>query len=347
LRLDVLTGVQSIAAAVVLGRLARGRTRRAPLEPAPVPDGVRVSVVIPARDEEARLGPCLAGVRDAHDVVVVDDRSSDATADVARAGGARVVEGAEPPPGWVGKQWALQQGVEAADGDVVVCLDADVRPRPGLLGALVREIDAGADWLTCGLRFRCDGQLERWLHASLLATLVYRAGPGDVERPARLIANGQCTAARRELFLRAGGYTAARDRLADDFAMAQALADRGWDVRFRDAIDLAEVDMHEGLRDVWREWGRSIALADVTPRPRLAADVAVVWLTMALPLARRRPLDLGLLGVRVALQAPLARAYARRGAAFWLAPLADPLAALRLTLSAIRPPRTWRGRTYA
>ena len=138
------TIVQAAAAAVVVARLARGRRRRPPL--AARRTGRRVSVVIPARDEERRLAACLAGLADDPDVLevlVVDDRSRDRTADVARAHGARVVPGAELPPGWVGKPWALQQGLEAAAGDVVVSLDADTRPRPGLAGALAGALGDG------------------------------------------------------------------------------------------------------------------------------------------------------------------------------------------------------------
>ena len=90
----------------------------------------------------------------------------------------------------------------------------------------------------------------------------------------------------------------------------------------------------------------------MTPPAWQAADLAVVWLTLALPVLRAaagRPtrLDLALLAVRCALLPALAGAYARRGPAFWLSPLADPATAVRLTLSALRPARTWRGRTYA
>ena len=130
--------LQALAAAVVLVRLGRGRRRRPPLAAPPPGTGpaLGVSVVIPARDEERRLEGCLRPLLDDPDVgevVVVDDRSTRRTADVARRLGARVVAGAELPAGWVGKPWALQQGLEAAGGDVVVTLDADTRPRAGLV----------------------------------------------------------------------------------------------------------------------------------------------------------------------------------------------------------------------
>jgi dolichol-phosphate mannosyltransferase len=90
----------------------------------------------------------------------------------------------------------------------------------------------------------------------------------------------------------------------------------------------------------------------VTSAPRQAVDVGAVWLTLALPVlrlatGRATRLDGGLLALRLAMSFALAGAYERRGPAFWLSPLADPAAAVRLTASALRPARSWRGRTYA
>ena len=338
----LLSLAQAAAAGIAVARVARGRRRRPAL--APVAAGERrISVVIPARDEAARIDPCLAGLAgdpDVLEVIVADDGSRDGTADVARAHGARVIA-VEPRAGWVGKPWALQQGLEAARGAIVVSLDADTRPRPGLAGALAAALD-DADFVTAGARFQAAG----WVHPAMLATLVYRFGPADAPAPvARLVANGQVTAARRDALLAAGGYTAAARHLTDDVALARALARAGRRVVFRDGSALVDVAMTP------REWARSIALADVTSPAWRAADVAVVWLAQALPVLRLlagRPgrLDLALLALRLALLPALAGSYARRGPAFWLSPLADPLAAAALTRGALRPARTWRGRTY-
>lgn len=143
---DLLLACQSLAAIAVVRRLARGRRRRPPLAPASGPTAA-ITVVVPARDEASRIEPCLTALRgdpDVLEVIVVDDCSSDGTADVARAHGARVIAGREPPAEWVGKPWALQQGLEAAQGEIVVSVDADTRPRRGLVGALAAAL-ADAD----------------------------------------------------------------------------------------------------------------------------------------------------------------------------------------------------------
>ena len=345
---------QAACAAVALRRLARGRVRRPPLAPAPVPDEVSVSVVIPARNEELRIGACLAPFRGADEVIVVDDESEDGTAEVARSFGARVVEGEPLPPGWVGKPWALQQGVRAASGDVVVTLDADARPADGLPGALVAALGDDADFVSVGPRFVCETAGERLVHPALLCTLVYRFGPVGAEPPASpddAQANGQCTAYRREEFLAAGGYERVRGQMTEDYALARVLVGEGRRVRFEDGADVLEVKMHDSVREVWREWGRSLAMADVLSPGRRAVDCAVVWTCMAAPLWRvalRRAtvIDWALLAIRLALLAAFARFYRRRGAAFWLSPLADPVAAARITLSSLRQTRRWRGRVY-
>ena len=348
---------QAGCAGLALSRLARGRVRRAPLAGgARAPEG-SISVVIPARDEVERIGPCLAGLASDPDlgelIVVVDEDDESATARAAEQGGARVLRAPALPAGWIGKPWALQLGLEAATGEWVVTLDADTRPRPGLLRALVAELRA-ADLVTAAVRFECDTAGERLLHPAMLATLVYRFGPVGAGggRAARTVANGQCLAMRRTELLDAGGFARERGFMTDEIALVRSLAADGWRIAFLDGADLIAVDMHANAREVWREWGRSLSMGDVTTPASQALDLAVIWLTMAAPplrlIARRgTALDVMLLAVRFGLLAAFRRVYERRGAPFWLSPLADPLAALRLTLSTLRPVRSWRGRTYS
>jgi dolichol-phosphate mannosyltransferase len=347
----------ALAALVTGARLSRGRRRRPPLSAAGAArPGCSISVVVPARDEERRLPACLDALArdgDVTEVIVVDDRSGDGTAAVAARAGARVVAGEALPDGWAGKAWALEQGLAAARGEIVVFLDADTRPRPRLAAALAAELDR-ADVVSATPRFRCDGALEQALHASMLATLVYRFGPADADgpqpSPARAVMNGQCVAVRAAALRAAGGWARVAGSLVEDVALARALRGDGWRLRVVDAADLLEVRMYESAAETWRGWGRSLMAGDASGRAWLAADLAVLWLAMALPLPRlvlrRAPVDAVLVAVRIALLAALARSYARRGPGFWLSPLADVAVAARLSASVLRPERTWRGRTY-
>ncbi|MBA3749073.1 MAG: glycosyl transferase group 2 family protein, partial [Solirubrobacterales bacterium] len=121
---------------------------------------------------------------------------------------------------------------------------------------------------------------------------------------------------------------------------------------FVDACDLLEVKMYDSARETWGGWSRSLMAPDATTAARQVADIALLWLTLALPLPRllirkNTKLDVALVAIRLAMHGAIARNYRPRGAPFWLAPLADVPVMARLTWSAIRPERTWRGRTYA
>ncbi|MEX2658213.1 MAG: glycosyltransferase family 2 protein [Acidimicrobiales bacterium] len=314
--------------------------------------------MVPARDEEGRIGPLLAALAvdpQASEVIVVDDQSTDRTAELATAAGAIVVRGEPLPAGWVGKPWALHQGLRAASGHWVVTLDADVVPAPGMIGALVEEAESsGADLVTAGGRFVCDTPGQQVLHPAMLVTLLYRFGPPGARHraaPHRVQANGQCTIARRRPLLAAGGFEPVAGNLTDDVALARHLTRRGWRVGFADGTRLLDVRMHSSGAEVWQQWGRSLPMPDVTSRRWQLLDLAVIWLALTLPLPRlvaRRGdrLDIALLAVRFGLLAGIAPAYARRGPWWWLSPLADVPVATRLSWGVVRPGRTWRGRTY-
>ena len=141
--------------------------------------------------------------------------------------------------------------------------------------------------------------------------------------------------------------------MTDDAALARALARAGWRIAFVDGDGArrgADVRVGGARR------GASGAARSRCPTSRRrawqAADLAVVWLAMALPVLRAAAGRADAARPRAARRCASrcwrrsAGAYTRRGAPFWLSPLADPATAVRLTLSALRPARTWRGRTY-
>ncbi|HEU5081768.1 MAG TPA: glycosyltransferase family A protein [Acidimicrobiales bacterium] len=338
--------------ALAVRRFARGARGTPALVPAVVGE-LDVLVVVPARDEEERIGPCVSSlVGQGARVLVVDDGSSDRTRAVAEAAGATVIDAGPLPPGWAGKAHALQVGLDAAGAATVVFVDADTRAGEGFVGSVVGALGA-ATLVSAGARVDAASAGERWLHPAMLATLVYRFGPpgGRSARPNRTMANGQCTVVDRQALLDAGGFEPVRGSLLEDVALARHLAAAGHEVRFLDATDVLTVAGYGSLVGAWRGWGRSLDLRLVTPWPSQLLDLAVVWSGLALPLPRlllRRgdAVDVAALAVRVGVLAGTRRAYLRRGLPYLLSPLADLAVAVRITAGTLRPSRRWRGRRY-
>lgn len=374
------------AAAVLLARLLDGPRRQRPVEPVPShPDWLgTVSVVVPTLNEVDRLGPCLAGISAQdyclREVIVVDSRSQDGTPelvkDVAqRDPRLRLITDDPLPPGWVGRPWALHTGFlhSATASDWVLGLDADVRPQPGLIPALLGAAQRGNyDLISLSPQFILWGAGELLLQPSLLMTLVYRFGPSGAPEvaPERVMANGQCFLVRRDRLVALDGYTAARDSFCDDVTLARRAAAAGCKVGFLDGARVLQVRMYEGARETWREWGRSLDLKDASSRAQLWGDLAFLIAVQGLPLPitvisaiallNAIPctgpilaialLNATLLAIRIALTAAIAPSYDRRAARFpwlfWLSPLTDPLATLRIGLSSVQTPTQWRGRQY-
>lgn len=363
-------GARLALGTVAIGRIVRTARRVPPVRatdgaPGDVPSTrvPSISVVVPARDEAGRIGPLLdrvIGAPGVTEVIVVDDASRDATAEIAAAAGARVVTGAPLPVGWAGKAWALQQGIEEASGEWVVTLDADTRPEPSLpSAAVVRAAADDLDLLTLGGRFECPTVGVRWLHPAMLTTLVYRFGaPGSVRppRPGRELANGQCMVVPRRAFLDRGGLAPVAAEVVEDVALARRISLDGGRVAMLDGSEVLTTRMYEDLGDAWRGWARSLALPGVEPLGRQVGELAVVTVAQALPLpclaaglCRRRvdPLDVVLAAVRLGTLVGTSRSYRRRGLAYWASPLADGPALVALVRGVVRRRvHVWRGRIY-
>ena len=328
-----------------------------------------MSVIVPTLNEASRLQPCLDGLRRQRaplsEIIVVDSGSTDGTRELVLAvasGDSRIILEQDPPlpDGWIGKVWALQHGLSRAHGEWILGIDADVAPNDGLVGGVVSVARrAGLDLVSFAPRFAGQTPAERWLQPALLASLVYRVGaPGTAVRPDRLLANGQCFLVRRSVLLDHGGYEPARESFADDVRLARHLAHRGVRCAFLDGRLLYRVRSYRSMREMWREWGRSIDLADATSVPQQMFDLVLLLLTQTLPLlvlasafivslpAVLILVNLMLMIPRIGVLLSIAPSYERRGWPFYLSVLADPLATLRVALSTFRRPVTWRGLTY-
>lgn len=357
----------------VFGRMARTAGGK-PIQPAlsPPRDQQRasVSVIVPVLDERARLAPCLEGLLaqgpELREVLVVDGGSRDGTPELVREYAARdprlrLVDARPVPLHLNGKAWGLRAGLAAADPQAVwvLMLDADVRPTAPLVRALLARAEADRlDGLSVATRQDVADAWVGLLHPSLLASFVYRTGiPGSVQRrQVTAQANGQCFLVRRASLERIGGFRPVLDAISEDIALARMLIATGCRLAFYEAGDLVSVRMHEGWRDAWYNWSRSLPMRD------RGAGAAPLWGWLEVALVQALPpvvlllaalglvprwiaaLNVGLVGARVGVLAGMRRAYRRPPWTYWLSPLCDLPVAVQLGIMMLRRRHTWRGR---
>lgn len=297
----------------------------------------RVSVLVPARNEAARIAGCIRDLlaQDVAEILVLDDESADGTGDIARAAAGdearvRVIRGTPPPDGWLGKPHACAQLAATADPDstVLVFLDADVRTEPGAIRAAVALLEAtGLDLISPHPRQIAVSAAERLvqplLQWSILTTLPVRIAERS-PRPALAAANGQFLIVRREAYERAGGHAAVRDAILDDLALLRAIKRSGGRGAVVDGSGLASCRMYDGWRHLRDGYGRSLwaAFGSAPGATAVVGALAAVYVVPAV--AALRGSRVGFVGYAAGVAGRVISARATRGRA-WPEALAHPL----------------------
>ena len=256
--------------AVAATLAATPRLSRTALSGGPLP---RVSIIIPARDEEraiaAGVGSQLAQDYPDFEVIVVNDRSRDGTGAILEglareSPRLRVVAGSEPPAGWLGKPHALWLGARAASGELLLFVDADVRYEPGCLReavSLLRERDA--DFLGLLPRLEAEGFWENVLLPFVIGA--YYGGPGLFANSPwpRWIAlgGGAGNMIRRSAYEAIGGHETLKASVIDDVALAVRAKLSGFRTCAARAEDRVAVRMYRGFREVCDGFTKNIAYA--------------------------------------------------------------------------------------
>jgi dolichol-phosphate mannosyltransferase len=377
-----LLTIQIPSTLVLLARLGTAPSRIPPLEPLSEDDetkfDAKVSVVIPTLNEALRLTPCLEGLRHQliQEVVVVDSRSQDGTPELVQKlqpdypTKLRLITDDPLPTGWVGRPWALHTGFLQSDPDSewILGIDADTQPQPGLVASLVtKAIAEGYDIVSLSPKFILKTAGEQWLQPALLVTLIFRFGAtGDRNQftQERVMANGQCFLSRKSVLQSLDGYELAKSSFCDDVTLVRAAASRGAKVAFLDGAKLIQVRMYTSMAETWKEWGRSLDLKDAATGLQTWSDCFFLLAVQGLPLPLLIFLEVfgqnssifslaltwlngGLVLIRWLLLLGIRSSYTDVGFWFWLSPLADPFAVLRIFISTINKPKQWRGRIYS
>lgn len=256
-----------IAMITLLNVFTFPRLSRSPL-PSVFP---RVSVLIPARNEAVVIAETvrrlLAQDYPSFELLLLDDQSEDGTAEIARAAAGgdtrlRILSGAPLPAGWMGKSWACHQLAQAAQGEILVFTDADVRWETGALSRLVGEMQRrGADLQTVWPTQETHTWGER-LVVPLLAFVIVGYLPllavHYIPWPVFAAAMGQCLAFRRLAYEAIGGHAAIRASILDDMAFAKAIKRRGMHLRVADGAGLIRCRMYRSWAQVRDGFAKNI-----------------------------------------------------------------------------------------
>ncbi len=248
---------------------------------APLDTWPRVSVMVPARNEEKNIGACVLSLVNQdypnYEVLVLDDESTDGTRQVladmqaslvaqaqmpGRGQPLHVLHGGAKPEGWLGKHWACHQLAQAAGGDILVFTDADTVHHPATLRDAVALLSAEkADFMSALPRQIVKTWGEKLVIPFLpwaLWSFFPLALAHRVRLPGLTAAIGQFMMIRRTTYDAIGGYEAIRSQVVDDFALARRTKAQGHRWRLVDGTSRVSCRMYHTFYDVWHGFGKNL-----------------------------------------------------------------------------------------
>lgn len=275
-----VTLAQWAAGFLVLGRLRRcGRNKTVSSV-----SGEQLSVIIPARNEEKNLPNLLYSLATQSvrpkEIIVVDDASTDRTAEVARQNGARVITSLPLPDCWRGKTWACHQGAQSASGNFFLFLDADTWFEPEGLSCVLAEFQAASS----GALSVAPYHTVRNFHEQFSAffNLVMLAGTGAFtlfgDRYPQRGLLGQFLLINRAAYQKVGGHETVKGRILENFWLAKQLQVTKLPLLCRSGRGVFSFRMYpEGWRQLVEGWTKGFASgAGKTPLQILL--LIIIWL---------------------------------------------------------------------
>ena len=239
-----------------------------------------VSLIIPARNEEHNLPKLLASLENQrtrlHELIVIDDGSTDRTAEIATSHGARVITSVPLPEGWRGKTWACHQGALAATGELLIFMDADTWFEVGGLDQALARYRGGA--FSIG-----PYHAVKKFHEDF--SIFFNVAMSIGTLPQGLF--GQFLMIGREAYERIGGHASVRGRVLENFRLVAACRENGIAVRSMNGRVMISFRMYpDGITSLVEGWTKGFASgANHTPRHSLLLVVAWMTALMIPPLA--------------------------------------------------------------
>jgi glycosyltransferase involved in cell wall biosynthesis len=228
-----------------------------------------VSAIVPARNEEAVIAACVESLvvqPTIAEVLVVNDQSTDRTAEIVRAligryAKVRLVEAGKLPAGWVGKNHAVWLGAKEATGEWLLFTDADaVHERDSATRALVVAAENSAAMVS----FSPQQLMETWYEKALIPYVYCRLGSRfsylEVNDPPNkaAAANGQFLMIRRDAYDVVGGHASVAGELLEDVALAKRVKSAGWRIWFGSGKGIVRVRMYRSFGAMWQGWKKNL-----------------------------------------------------------------------------------------
>jgi len=235
---------------------------------------IELTVIVPARNEEQSIGECLKSLvsqsesvfelgRD-WELIVVDDHSTDRTAEIARSvAGVTVMEAAKLEKGWTGKNSAIWTAARKARGKWILFTDADTIHEEGDLHRAMHEAARHkVGMLSYSPRQLVSGVWQRALMPLVFSELSLAYPPAKVSDPNQRVAaaNGQFLLVEREAYRKLGGHPSVKDRVLEDVELAFIAKRRRVGLRFRYAPDALSTRMYRTTVAMIEGWTKNLAL---------------------------------------------------------------------------------------
>jgi len=258
---------------------------------------MRLSVIVPARNEEDCVGECLRSLAAQQEdgwrlgqeweILLVDDHSTDRTRAIAEGiPGVTVMDAPKLERGWTGKNNAVWSGAQAAQGEWLLFTDADTVHEPGSASRAVVEAERHeVALLSYSPRQIVRGLWQRALMPLVFSELAMTYSMAKVNDPQKHLAaaNGQFLLMRRKVYFANGGHEAVKNAVLEDVALAQVVKRLKQGLRFRYAPEAVATRMYRSLGAMVEGWTKNLALLFGNPLALAAWRMLDFLLLFGLP----------------------------------------------------------------
>jgi glycosyltransferase involved in cell wall biosynthesis len=231
----------------------------------------RITAIVAARDEEASIETCvraLARQAEVAEIIVVDDQSTDRTAEIVRGlmgelRNLKLLAAPEVPAGWLGKNHALWEGAKQASGRWLLFTDADVEL---LEGGAARALRIAQETKSALVSFSPEQVTKAWYEKALIPIVYYRLAkyfPYEAVRDANsglAAANGQFLMIRKDVYEEVGGHQSVAGEVVEDVELAKRVKAGRHRIWFGSGAGAVRAQMYRSFPAMWEGWKKNLYL---------------------------------------------------------------------------------------